>query len=198
VTDATRPGRRPGTSTTRDAIADAAGRQFAELGYDRTTIRGIAREAGVDPALVVHFFGSKQRLFADVVELPFDAAEVLPRLLEGDRADIGRRFATFVVGVLESGGREAMVGLVRAAASEPAAAEAVRELVTRRVIGTIVDAIGSDDAPLRASLVGAQVVGLVMARHVVGVEPLASTDPQSLIEAIAPTFQRLLTEPLGS
>jgi AcrR family transcriptional regulator len=193
-----RSGRRPGESGTREAIVRAARRLFAELGYDRTTIRAIAAEAGVDAALVVHFFGSKQQLFLSVVKLPFEPAAVLPGLLAGDRATVGERLARFLVTVLEDpDGRGRLTGIVRAAASEPAAARMLRELITGRIVTPLADSLGVEDARLRANLVGSQVVGLVMARYVVGVEPLASLAPDVLVHAVAPTFQRYLTEPLG-
>ncbi|MGH3032055.1 MAG: TetR family transcriptional regulator [Gaiellaceae bacterium] len=192
-----RPGRRPGESGTREAIAQAARRLFAERGYDRTTLRAVAAEAGVDPALIVHFFGSKQALFLSVVELPFEPAEVLPEVLAGDREAVGLRFARFVVGVLEDPeARNRITGIVRAAASEPEAARVMRELLSTRIIGPLAEALGADDARLRATLTGSQVVGLVMARVVVGVEPLASLQPEALVQAVAPTFQRYLAEPL--
>jgi len=190
-------GRRAGESGTRTAILDAARRQFAERGYDRPSLRSIAQEAGVDPTLVTHFYGSKQQLFVTVAEFPFDPAEVLPRLLAGDPESVGLRLARFLLGVLETEeGRARITGLVRAAASEPEAARLVREFVTRDVISPLVESLGAKDAPLRASLVGAQVVGLVMARYVVGVEPLASCDADTVAAAIAPNLQRLLTQPL--
>ena len=190
-----RPGRRPGESGTREAIARAARRLFAERGYDRTTLRAIA--AGVDPALVVHFFGSKQALFLSVVELPFEPGEVLPEVLAGDRGAVGARFARFVVGVLEDPeARSRITGIVRAAASEPEAARVMRELLSGRIIGPLAEALGAEDARLRATLVGSQVVGLVMARVVVGVEPLASLQPEALARAVTPTFQRYLVGPL--
>jgi AcrR family transcriptional regulator len=192
-----RSGRRPGTSGTRDAIAAAAREAFAGLGYDRASLRGIAQRAGVDPALVLHFFGSKQQLFASVVQLPFDPETVLPQVLAVGRGAIGESLARFVVGMLETErGRNSLTGIVRAAASEPAAARIVREMVTERIFVPLAEALGTDDAQLRASLVGSQVVGLVMARYVVAVEPLASADPATVIAAIGPTLQRYLVEPL--
>lgn len=194
-----RGGRRPGASGTREAILEAARRGFGELGYDRTTIRGIASDAGVDPALVVHFFGSKQQLFLTVMDLPFDPETVLPRILAGERALVGERFARFIVGVLEDeSARSVITGIVRAAATEPEAARIVRELITRRVFGPLAAGLGADNAPLRATLVGSQVVGLVVARYIVRVEPLASLQPEQLVAAIAPNLQRYLVEPLES
>ena len=190
-------GRRPGDSGTREGILRAARRQFSELGYDRTSMRSIAIEAGVDPTLVSHFHGSKQQLFVTVVELPFEPGVVLPQLLSGDRATVGLRLAGFILGVLESDeGRQRITGLVRAAASEPEAARLVRELVTRELFGPIAASLGTDDARLRASYVGSQIVGLVMARYVVAVEPLASSPPDEVVRAIAPVLQRYLTDPL--
>lgn len=190
-------GRRPGVSGTREAIAAAARKQFGGLGYDRTTIRAVAGEAGVDPALVSHFFGNKQQLFLSVVELPFEPDLVLPAILEGDRETIGVRLARFVLGALENeDARCRFTGLIRSASSEPEAARLVRELVTSRVFAPIADSLGVEDAPLRAALAGSQMIGLVMARDVVGIEPLASTATAELVEAVGATLQRYLTGPL--
>jgi AcrR family transcriptional regulator len=191
-----RSGRRPGPTTTRDAIAGAARRQFAELGYDRATLRGIAGEAGVDAALVVRFYGSKDGLFRDVMALPPMVAEAIASLADGPRATLGRRLAEVVVGMLEDPrSREVVLGRIRSAASHPDAAALVRETVTRDV-GRLVAAV-TDDAPeTRAVLVGSQVVGLALARHVVRVEPLASLPPGDVIEYVAPVFQHYLLGPL--
>jgi AcrR family transcriptional regulator len=193
----TRTGRRPGPNATRAAIIRAAKRQFAELGYDRTTMRSIASEAGVDPALVTRFFSSKQQLFLQLSELPFDAAAIIPEVVGGARAKIGERLAGFVVGVLETpDGRARITGMVRAAAAEPAAADLLRELLSREVFGPLAESLGAGDAELRANLVGSQIVGLVMARYVVCVEPLASLSGGQVSALIAPTLQRYLTDPL--
>jgi AcrR family transcriptional regulator len=181
---------------TREAILEAARTLFAQRGYDRTTVRGIARAADVDPSLVLHFFGSKQALFVATVELPFDPETEVPGIL-AEPEQAGLRLARFVLGVLEDpDGRARITGIVRAAASEPAAAAALRELITRTVVGAIVRNLGSSDAELRATLVGSQIVGLVMARYVVGVEPLASLPADDVARAVAPNLQRYLTGPL--
>ena len=189
-----RSGRRTGDTITRERITEAARRQFAEVGYDRTSLRSIAQEAGVDPTLVSHFYGSKAKLFVSVVELPFDPPAVLPVLLSGDPESVGPRLARFVLSVLESNhGRQRLVGLVRAAASEPEAARLVRDLVTREIFVPLANRIGTDNADLRASLLGSQLVGLVMARYIVQVEPLASSPPETIAAIIGPLFQHLLT-----
>lgn len=191
-------GRRPGESGTREAIAEAARRQFAKQGFDRTTLRSVAIEAGVDPALVSHFYGSKHQLFAAVVELPFDPSETLPRLLSGPHSRIGERFAEFFVQTMESDeAQQRILGVVRAAASEPEAAQLIRALISDNIIATVVRELRVDDAALRASLVGSQFVGLAMARYVIGIEPLASASPHVIVSALAPTIQRYLTGPLA-
>ena len=146
-----------------------------------------------------HFYGSKQRLLVVSVELPFDPREVLPDLLGGDPQQVGERLARFIVSVLESDeGRRRVLGLVRAAATEPEAARLVRELLTEQVIGTVVEHLGADQPERRASFVGAQVVGLAMARHVVALEPLASLAPEDVVAALAPVLQHLLVDPLDA
>lgn len=190
-------GRRPGDSGTREAILGAARRQFAALGYDRTSLRQVALEAGVDPTLVSHFHGSKQKLFLAVVELPFTPAEVLPGLLAGDPDGVGLRLARFVLGVLESEqGRSRVLGMVRAATSEPEAARLVRDLLTDQLLTPLAAGIGADDPAFRAGLLMSQFVGLTVARYIVAVEPLASRHADEVVDALAPNLQRYLTQPL--
>jgi AcrR family transcriptional regulator len=190
-------GRRPVGSGTREAIAAAARRQFGELGYRRASLRSIAVEAGVDPRLVLHFFGSKQELFTAVVELPFDPATAFDVVLSPGERGLGRRLATFLLDVLDSPeGRKTFTGLIRAAASEDQAAAMIRELVGRRLLLPLASRLGRDRPELRASLVGSQVVGLAMARHVVGIPALSTASRAQLIAALAPVFDHYLTGPI--
>jgi AcrR family transcriptional regulator len=194
-----RSGRRPGTSGTREAILAAAGRHFAQHGYDRASLRAIAAEAGVDQKLIAHFFGSKQQLFVAAVGLPLNPAEVLPGILAGDRASVGERLAGLLVDVLEHPElHQRLTGVVRAAASEPEVARMLREFLTRELFGPAAELLGTEDAPFRVNLVGSQIVGLVMARYVVAIEPLASMPPKAVAAAVAPTLQRYLLGPLSS
>jgi AcrR family transcriptional regulator len=196
---ARRPGRRPGGPDTRGEIAAAAGRLFAERGYDRTSMRAVAAEAGVDPALVSHYFGSKQKLFVSSVQLPIDPAIVIAQVVDGDAARAGERLARAVVAVLESPqGRERATSVVRAAASEPEAAALLREQIKEQLFGPVASALGGDEPDLRANLVGSQFVGLVMARYVVGIEPLASVEPERVVRALAPVLQHYLTGDLDA
>jgi AcrR family transcriptional regulator len=191
-----RSGRRPGPTTTRDAIAEAARRQFAGLGYDRATLRGIASEAGVDAALVVRFYGSKDALFREVMALPPTVSEAIAGLADGPTAGVGRRLAEVIVGLLEDPrSRSVVLGRIRSASSHPDAAALVRETVTREV-GSLVAALTDDEPETRAVLVGSQVVGLALARYVVRVEPLASLPAADVVDYIAPVFQHYLVGPL--
>jgi AcrR family transcriptional regulator len=195
---ARRAGRRRGPSGTREAILAAATRHFAQHGYDRASLRGIAAEAGVDQKLIAHFFGSKQQLFVAAVGLPFNPGEVLPAILAGDPASIGERLAGLLVEVLDQPElHQRLTGVVRAAASEPEVARMLREFLTRELFGPAAEMLGTDDGPFRANLVGSQIVGLVMARYVVAIEPLASMPPDAIAAAVAPTLQRYLLGPLG-
>jgi AcrR family transcriptional regulator len=191
-----RTGRRPGPGNSREAIAAAARAQFAEVGYDRATIRSIAAAAGVDPALVMRFFGSKEALFRDVMALPAAAADALERLADGPRETIGRRLAEVVVGLLENPAtRPVVLGRIRSATSHPDAAALVRETVTRDLL-RLAAAVSDDEPEARAVLAGAHVVGIAFARYVVCVEPLASLPAADVVDYVAPTFQRYLVEPL--
>ena len=191
-----RSGRRPGPTESRDAIAAAARTQFAELGYDRTTFRGIAAAAGVDAALVVHFFGSKDALFREVMALPPGVAAAMASVADGPRETTGRRLAEIVVGLLENpASRPIIVGRIRSAASHPHAADLVRETVSRD-IHRLTSAITNDRPDTRAVLIGTQIVGITFGRYVVQVEPMASMSAPELVELMAPIFQSILVGPL--
>jgi AcrR family transcriptional regulator len=193
-----RSGRRPGPSGTRYAILTAAGRVFAERGYDRASLRAIAAEAGVDQKLIAYFFGSKQQLFVAAVGLPLNPAEVLPAILAGDPDSLGERLAAFLTELLDRPElHQRLTSVVRGAASEPDVARMLREFFTREVFGPVVEILGSADARFRANLVGSQIVGLVMARYVIAIEPLASMPAIAVAGAIAPTLERYLRGPLG-
>jgi AcrR family transcriptional regulator len=194
---AVKRGRRPGPTETPEAIRAAARRQFSELGFDRATIRSIAAEAGVDPALVIHHFGSKQRLFVEAVQLPFPPEQLITQLATGPRSQVGERAVRFILSVLaDDDARARWLGLIRSAVTEPEATRVFREILTTRIFRPLAEQLGMDEAPLRASLAGSQIIGLVMARHIVLVEPLASLDEERLVGVLAPTIQRYLVDPL--
>ena len=191
-------GRHPGESGTRDGILAAARASFAELGYDRATIRGIAAKAQVDPALVLHYFGSKEQLFGAALQVPVEPGEVLRRVMSRDVKDMG---ATIVRAFLEAWeppeSRSPLVAMVRSAMTNETAMTLVREYLGRRVFGPITQTLGAPDAELRATLMGSQFIGLAMMRYIARIEPLASASVDQLVAAVGPTMQRYLTGELG-
>ena len=194
-----RTGRRPGDPGTRQRIVDAARRSFAEQGFDRTSIRGVAAEAGVDPALVHHYFGTKQQLFLEAVDFPVDAVRTLDRLVAGDPERVGERLVRFALGLW--GDPQILprfLGVLRSAVTDPDAARLLGTLFTRQGPVQLVRALGSDQPELRAELVGTQLVGLAIARHVLRLEPLASADHDTIVAAVGPTMQRYLAGDLGT
>lgn len=192
-----RTGRRPGPSTTRTEILEAARASFAELGYDRTTVRGVAARAGVDPALVHRFYGSKDDLLAAALTVALNPGERIPELMEGAASALGERVVRYFLSVWEeSPSREVLIGMLRSAATNERAATQLREFFGREVLGRIAAQLGHEDAELRATLAGSQLLGLAMARYIIRFDPLASADPQTIVATIAPTLQRYLTEEL--
>ena len=193
-----RSGRRPGDSSTRDGILDGARASFAEHGYDRATIRDIAARAAVDPALVIHYFGSKEALFTEALKLPVAPGEVLARGMSAGPDQVG---ATVVRTFLESWEppetRVRLTAMLRSALTNEAAMGMMRDLLVREVFGPITEALGVPDAQLRATLVGSQFIGLAIMRYIGHIEPLASASVDDLVAAIGPTVQRYLVGDLG-
>jgi AcrR family transcriptional regulator len=195
-----RSGRRPGKQDTRAAILAAARDVFAERGYDAATIRQIATGAGVDPALVHHYFGTKDRLFAATVNFPMNPAEYVPQVLGGgDPAGAGERLVRAFVTVWDSPVGAAGVALLRSAVTNQAAARLLREFLTTQVLRRAMRIleIHPAEAPLRSALIASQISGLGLTRYVLKVEPLASAPPETVVAAVAPTIQRYLTGELG-
>jgi AcrR family transcriptional regulator len=189
-----RTGRRPGASSTRDEILRAARKLFAERGYEQATLRAIASEAGVDAALLVHFFENKPSLLAAALEWPFDPEVEMPKLLVDGRHNVGRHLVGLFVRTWDDeGSRNPILTLLRAATTEPRAAELIREFLRLKLFGPLIDRLGVDRPDLRADLVASQLVGLGMARYVLSLEPLASAKAGEVVSWIAPTVQRYLT-----
>lgn len=189
-----RRGPRPAGTDTRVAILQAAREQFAASGYGRTTMRGVAAAAGVDPRLVLHYFGSKRELFMASVRLPVDPDAFIRRIFDGDREQLPERVAWGLVSTLEDPKtRHAALAIIRAAASEPEAAAIIRAVLTERVLTPLVVRIDADHAELRATMVASQFVGMAMARYVVAVEPLASASPEQVVRALTPVIDHYLT-----
>ncbi len=191
-----RTGRRRGAGGTREKILAAARTHFGETGYDGATIRGIAAVAGVDPALIPHYFGSKEGVFKAAVEFPVDPAEFIPQLLEPGVDGLGERLVLFFLETWDSPAGASLLGLIRSVVSSDLAADMMREFVTREVLGRIAAAIKLDHPQLRASLVATQLVGLAMLRYVIRVQALKNASRKELSRWIGPNIQRYLTGPV--
>jgi len=194
-----RTGRRPGNQDTREAIIAAAREAFAEKGYDRASIRAIATGAGVDPALVHHYFGTKDQLFLATVNAHIDPAHILPRVLDGSTEELPERLVRTFLSVWDhpvSG--PAAVALLRSGLQHDWSARMLREFLTTRVIRRVISQLQLDpaEAPLRGSLVATQMIGLGLIRYVLKVEPLAAAPPEVVVAAVAPAIHRYLLEPL--
>jgi AcrR family transcriptional regulator len=203
-----RTGRRAGDSGTREAILAASRKRFAEQGYDGATIRRIAADAGVDPALVHHFFGTKERLFAAAMRLPVVPGELLAAALAAGPSDPAESQGEFLARtVLQAWEvheiRDIFLGLIRSASTSAQATTMLREFVTEAIIGRLATVARPDaggdpaGARYRASLVASQLIGLAVTRYVLGLEPLAAADVAALAAAIGPTVDRYLTGELG-
>jgi len=187
-----RPGRRPGQSSSRDDILSAARVLFGDRGYDRASIRAIAGAAGVDPALVHHFFGTKEDLFAAAMELPVDPDTILPLVLAGPREEIGERLARMVLALWgDPRLRPQFVGVIRSATTNEMGARLLREFMSSKVFARVAEAL---DVPrLNLNAAASQIVGVVMLRYVLEVEPMASASEEELVALLAPTIQRYLS-----
>ena len=186
------PGRPVDGTDRRQQILDAARAQFAAKGYAGASLRAMAREAGVDPALVHHYFGSKEQVFVAAMELPFDPAERLPEVLAGDLAGLGERLVRMFMSMwAEPAFRTPMLGLLRSALTSDQGAAMLREFVATALLGRIAVSIGPVE-PLRVQCAAAQMVGVAILRHVVRMEPLASASEEDVVALIGPTVQHYL------
>ncbi|MBB6545221.1 TetR family transcriptional regulator [Nonomuraea rubra] len=191
-TDKRRPGRRPGSADTRGEILTAARRVFAEKGFDKATVRGIAREAQVDPALVHHYFDTKEGMFAAAMELPINPQQIIPVLLDGPREEVGERLVRMILRLTaDEKTRAPVLALLRSAMSNEQAVGMVREFFTSALLYQVADRMGVPHLRIEAAF--SQMLGIVLARYVLKLEPLASAGQDELVEILAPTIQRYFT-----
>nr|WP_205745901.1 TetR family transcriptional regulator [Egibacter rhizosphaerae] len=193
-----RTGRRPGNVDTRSEILAAARQQFAVDGFSGATIRRIAAAAGVDPALVHHYFGNKRQLFVASLELPFDPTPVVGSVLPGEAERAGERLVRTLLEVWGTDNGQAMMqSLLRSALTDEQVMRTLREFMLETMVSPLVVEIAPDQHRFRTTLLASQVMGLAILRHVARVEPLASADPEMVVAAVAPTLQRYLSGDVG-
>ena len=189
-------GRRPGAPDTRAEILTSARTLFAARGFAGTSVRAIAADAGVDPSLVHHYFGSKDDLFVAALQLPVDPRVALLPVLEGGLEGAGERLLRVFVSVWDDEtARLSLLGLVRGVV-DPAGRQLLRDGLFGVILGPIAPALGLDQPQRRLALVASQMIGVVMMRYVLEVEPLASMETEVLVATYAPTLQRYLADPL--
>jgi AcrR family transcriptional regulator len=194
-----RSGRRRGNPDTRATILVAAQSEFAEKGFDRVSMRGIAKAAGVDPSLMYHYFGSKDDVLLASLDVPFDPREVIPALTRDGVAGLGNRIASRFLGIWDDPANQTrLVTVVRASMSSAAAQDLLTNGVARMILGPIREVIGTREAELRTSYVASQLLGLAVARYVLRLEPLASAPSEVVSAAVGPTLQRYLDGDVSS
>ncbi|MET7763960.1 TetR family transcriptional regulator [Streptomyces sp. NPDC005336] len=198
-----RSGRRPGKPDTRGAILEAARATFAARGYDGSSIRQIAASAGVDPALVHHYFGNKEDLFLEVVKPPIEPAAMMDDIfadgIEAAPENLVRAFLGVCEGPVTG---PALLGLLRGAVAHPWQALLLREFFTtqiaRRVVRRLGSAVDPQELPLRASLVSSQLFGLAVARYMLHIQPLADAPEEVVLAAVGPNIRRYMLGDLGA
>ncbi|MEW2573070.1 TetR family transcriptional regulator [Streptomyces sp. NPDC047070] len=181
----------------RDRILAAAREEFAERGFEKTSMRAIAKAADVDPALVHHYFGTKEQVFEASIEVAIGPLLTAPGSIgEGPLDGVGERLARFFFGVWENPAtRKALLAIVRSAVNNETAAGVFRRLISTQLLRRVALQLDLPDAELRAELAAAQLVGIAMLRYVIKVEPLASADPEQIINRVSPVIQSHLTAP---
>ncbi len=190
-----RRGRPRGGSDARERILAAATDEFGERGYDAATVRAIASRAGVDSALVHHYFGTKADLFAATVDIPIRPDRVIPAILAGPREQVGEDIVRFILEQMEHPDtRKRAVALLRGALGNRLATPLLAGFLQRELIGRIASALDVPDAGLRASLAGSQIAGVLIARYIVQLPALADASVDELVARVGPTIQRYLTE----
>jgi AcrR family transcriptional regulator len=190
-------GRRPGGPDTRGQILAAARESFAHKGFAGTTIRAVAAEAGVDPALVHHYFGAKDDLFLAALEIPVDPRALVPAVFDEGVAGAGERLLRLLLSVWDDPAtRLPLIALVRNGLSQEAPQTLLQQGILRMVLAPLRAALPADEADRRVQLVASQMVGLVMTRYLLALEPLASMPVDDVVAWVAPTLQRYLDGPL--
>jgi AcrR family transcriptional regulator len=185
-------GRRPGNQDTRGQIITAARRAFAAKGFAGASMRAIAADAGVDAALIHHYFESKQQLYLATVALPSGLPQLLSQVAAGDRSDLGERIVRTVLGVWDSELQTSLVAAIRTGLTDPALTRSVGEFLALEVIGQVLhrDDLPPEEANRRGGLVASQVLGLVIGRYVLRLPVLVDRKTEDLVSEIGPTVQR--------
>ncbi|WP_020671557.1 TetR family transcriptional regulator [Amycolatopsis nigrescens] len=186
-----RAGRRPGQTETREHILAAARKLFAQQGYGGATVRAIATEAGVNPAMLNHFYGTKQQLFVAAMELPFNPAELIPAILEGPREHAGERLVRAFLDLWrEPAGRAPFLALLRSVTTNEEAAAMMRTFMDQVVFSKVADGFGIPRVRMTAA--AAQLIGVALLRYIVAVPPIAEVPEEEIVQLVAPAIQHYI------
>lgn len=190
---------RAGGRDNRSLVMAAARELFSELGFDRTTIRAVAARAGVDPALIHHYYGNKDGLLAATLTPPAAAAQLLTGAFD-DPDNAGEEFVRRVINVWETHleVREQMLAMLRAGLSHEHAAAMLREMHRAFVLAAIGGVVAEDRREFRAALIGSHLAGLLLARYLLKVPGLVAATPAELVETVGPVVQHYLTGAISS
>ncbi|MET4433308.1 MULTISPECIES: TetR family transcriptional regulator [unclassified Mycolicibacterium] len=189
-----RPGRPPGQSDTRDRILSSARELFARNGIDKTSIRSIASSAGVDAALVHHYFGTKQQLFAAAIHIPIDPMQVIGPMRETPVDELGLKLPSLLLPLWDSELGSGFIATLRSllAGNDVSLVRSFLQEVISVEVGRRVDS-PPGSGRIRVQFVASQLVGVVMARYILELEPFKSLPVQQVAETIAPNLQHYLT-----
>lgn len=186
-------GRRPGAPDTRAEVLAAARTSFAEKGFRGTTIRAVAASAGVDPALVHHYFGSKDDLFVAALEIPVDPREVMAPVIAAGPDGAGERLLRALLGVWDDPAvRPGLLALIRSLLADDAGGP-MRDAFVPVVVGPVIAALVVDRPEVRVPLVVGQVAGLILTRYVLAVPQMAQMPVEDLVARVGPVLQHYLT-----
>lgn len=189
-------GRRVGPSSSQKVILEAARTEFSARGFEGTTMRAVAQSAGVDAALLHHFFLSKGGLFTAAVQDAFAVPELVATTMDGPQEEAGERLAGAYITHWENLEiRPQLVGLLRSATAFDGATAAIQEFFGETLV-SIAAAVGQGRAELRASLCGSFLLGVAALRYVSRAEPTASLSPKALVQTVAGTCQAYLYDRL--
>lgn len=182
------------TGTTKAAILRAASKEFSHAGYEAASLRSVARRAGVDPALVHHYFKDKDDLFVQAMHIPVNPGEIIAQAATAPLEQMGEALVRALLTTWRKPAfRTAATAMIRGLISSSSATKILRPFLQKEIFSRLGSRLPEDSAEPRVALVASQIIGLIVARYIIDLEPVASMDDEQVIELVAPTIQRYLT-----
>lgn len=182
------------TGTTKAAILKAASKEFSHAGYEAASLRSVARRAGVDPALVHHYFKDKDDLFVQTMHIPVNPGEIIAQAATAPLDQMGEALIRALLTTWRKPAfRTAATAMIRGLISSSSATKILRPFLQKEIFSRLGSRLPEESAEPRVALVASQIIGLIVARYIIDLEPLASMDDEQVIELVAPAIQRYLT-----